>query len=263
MRLSAASPSVNLHPWSADLEKNFVSNPDNIRDLGAKVGSVEEARATLRALSNYPIGAPVPPASAPLQDRWGRPLTAAGTIKTPNSRSWTAEEEKQLKEVVGECVAEGLSGEPLWRAAHPRLLARGVNRAMGGMKMRWCRGLREETQIDERRKKNSNKMISALQGPKGSRNSDTHGKGKSGAWADQNFASTADRNSTFDTTAGPSTAPLRSSGRASNRTSTTYVDMTDADEEFELDEEDETSDDEVPKPARGVHIGARPRARSF
>lgn len=162
-----ASPSVNLNPWSADLEKAFTDNLDNMRDMG--VENLEQARATLRSLSRTSSGRPQSPPgrnATTLQDQWGRTVTPAGTLKTPNSRSWSVEEEQHLIEVVNECVALGLSGEPMWRVAHPKLVARGVNRPMGGMKMRWCRGLRDETKIDERRKKNDTKMLTALQGPR-------------------------------------------------------------------------------------------------
>jgi hypothetical protein len=174
-----ASPSVSLHPWSADLEKAFANNPDNLKDLD--LGSLEQAQAALRNLAEAPLGRPKSPprdGTGTQQDRWGRTVTSAGTLKTPNSRSWTEAEEKHLKEVVEECVAQGLSGEPLWRAAHPKLVKRGVNRPMGGMKMRWCRGLREETKIDERRKKNDRKMVTALQGPKSAKDEDTPKKGR-------------------------------------------------------------------------------------
>lgn len=226
------SPSVNLNPWSADLAKAFVEDPDNIQDFG--LGSLEEARATLLALSKVPIGrAKSPPDDGAIasEGRWGRPLTAAGTLKTPNSRSWTDEEEQHLKEVIEECVAEGLAGEPLWKAAHPKLVARGVNRPVGGMKMRWCRGLRQQTKIDERRKKNENKLITALQGPKVNKDPGApkkgrfKGKGMHGHDASAT-ASSPIRKSTGDIT--PSdlrTAPLRKMPMFSSFNSAFDVDM--------------------------------------
>ena len=51
----------------------------------------------------------------------------------------------------------------MWEAAHPKLKALGVIRAVGGMKMRWCRGLRKSSRIDERRRKNENNLLTALQ----------------------------------------------------------------------------------------------------
>ena len=160
------SPSIKLNPWSADLEKAFAAGSENVKDLD--LGSLQQAQARLRAMAKIPLRQPQPPpiVDGEEDDDYSPVYTAAGTLRTPNARSWSDVEEQHLKEVVEECVDAGLSGEPLWRAAHPKLLARGVNRPMGGMKMRWCRGLREETQIDERRKKNEKKMITALQAPK-------------------------------------------------------------------------------------------------
>lgn len=256
--MPTASPSVKLYPWSADLEKAFTQNPDNIKDFG--LGSLDQARATLLALSEAPVGPPNLPLTAPLQDRFGRPITPAGTLKTPNARSWTAEEEQHLKEVVEECVSEGLSGEPLWRAAHPRLVARGVNRALGGMKMRWCRGLREETQIDERRKKNNNKMLTALQGPKSTRNPDAQdkdkGKGKE-VQADKDFDSSPARKAASNTTSsGAASATVRPLRLVNSSPFNTDFDMPDAGEDTE---DEEASNDGL---SEGVLNGTRRRARS-
>lgn len=257
------SPSVNLNLWSADLAKAFVEDPDNIRDFG--LGSLEEARATLLALSKVPLGrAKSPPGrnAIPTEDVWGRPPTAAGTLKTPNSRSWTDEEEQHLKQVVEECVAEGLAGEPLWKAAHPKLTARGVNRPVGGMKMRWCRGLRQQTKIDERRKKNQNKLITALQGPKVNKDPDAPKKGRfKGKGMHEHdasvIASSPIRKSTGDIT--PSdlrTAPLRKMPLFSSINSNFDVDMRDMREDSP---DSLTSDD---SDMSNVGHDSRRRARS-
>ena len=227
------SPSVNLNLWSADLAKAFAKDSDNIRDFG--LGSLEEARASLLALSKVPIGrANSPPGRGnSRQDVWGHSLTAAGTLKTPNSRSWTDKEEQHLKEVIEECVAEGLAGEPLWRAAHPKLLARGVDRPVGGMKMRWCRGLRQQTKIDERRKKNENKLITALQGPKVNKDPKAPKKGRSKGKGmhGTNISATASspiRTSTEEVTPfSLRTAPLRKMPLFSSFDSDFDVDMRD------------------------------------
>ena len=115
-------------------------------------------------------------------------LTAAGTLKTPNSRSWTDEEERHLKEVVEECVAEGLAGEPLWKAAHPKLLARGVNRPSGRHEdalVPWSSSSRPRSMSVVRRIEN--KLITALQGPKVNKDPGApkkgRFKGKGHAWA--------------------------------------------------------------------------------
>ena len=252
-----------MNLWSADLAKVFKEDPDNINDFG--LGSLEEARATLLALSKVPLGrAKSPPGGGafPSEDVWGRPLTAAGTLKTPNSRSWTDAEERHLKEVVEECVAEGLAGEPLWKAAHPKLLARGVNRPVGGMKMRWCRGLRQQTKIDERRKKNENKLITALQGPKVNKDPDAPKKGRfkgRGMHGHDAFATASSpiRKSTGDIT--PSdirTAPLRKMPLFSSFNSDFDVDM----EHLREDSPDSVASDDSSMVDMGPDM--RRRARS-
>jgi PHD-finger len=166
----APSPSIKLKPWSADMIQSFVENSDNIRDYD--LTTLATAKAALRARAAEPIG-------QPRKQRGGSNIdtTYSSMYKSPNCRSWTAEEEQHLTEVVKECSDAGLAGEALWAAAHPKLVARGVNRPMGGMKMRWCRGLRDQTKIDERRKKNK-KLLTAVQKPKVDREPGAPKKGR-------------------------------------------------------------------------------------
>ena len=252
VEIPESSPSTNMNLWSADQLKEFVENPDNLRDFD--VESLERSRAALIRLSQVPVGRPNAPAAG--HDEWGRPISTAGTIKTPNSRSWTAEEEQHLKEVVKECVKEGLSGEPLWRAAHPRLVARGVTRAMGGLKMRWCRGLREETKIDERRKKNNRKMITALQGPKTNKDNASFKGKRLHLSTTSATASSPIRYSNGTVSPGTRTAPIRDAP---------YFDSMNFDDETGMRNEREDSVDSVGSEdsiLQDAARGIRRRARS-
>ena len=157
--LSPPSATVEDKPWSAGLVSSFTQNADNVADYDLQ--NIDSAKNAVRNQAAKPLGPPIRRASEVN-------TYSSTSYKSPNCRSWTAEEEQHLKEVVKECTDAGLSGEALWHAAHPRLLARGVNRPIGGMKMRWCRGLRDETKIDERRKKN-NVLLTAVQKNKSER----------------------------------------------------------------------------------------------
>ncbi|RMD40207.1 hypothetical protein DV735_g4924, partial [Chaetothyriales sp. CBS 134920] len=157
------SPSVDTNPWSAGIVTSFANRPEAEKDYD--LTSLASAKAALQARHAQPLGKPVARPSRPGEEGYEY---SAASYKSPNRLSWTAAEEQHLKDVVKECADAGLSGEALWVAAHPKLVARGVNRPIGGMKMRWCRGLRDQTKIDERRKPN-NKLLTALQKPKSGR----------------------------------------------------------------------------------------------
>ncbi|RMZ88521.1 hypothetical protein DV736_g4248, partial [Chaetothyriales sp. CBS 134916] len=154
------SPSVEVNPWSAGIVSSFPKASDSVRDYD--LTSLASAKAALQARHAQPLGKPVARPSRPGEEGYEY---SKASYKSPNRLSWTAVEEQHLKNVVKECADAGLSGEALWTAAHPKLVARGVNRPVGGMKMRWCRGLRDQTKIDERRKPN-NKLLTAIQKPK-------------------------------------------------------------------------------------------------
>jgi hypothetical protein len=88
-------------------------------------------------------------------------------LAEPNGKKgkggWTAKEKAHLVQCVIASNNAGLSGEPLWTDVYPKMLARGVNRPLGGMRMAWLRELREQVNIDERRRKNASKMKTAVQ----------------------------------------------------------------------------------------------------
>ena len=165
LTMEAPSPSARSNSFTADYVGAFLQNPANVADYG--LSNLDEAKTGLRAQAKKTLG----------PGRKGR-LTAAGTIYTPNVRSWSAEEEEILVDLVTECLAEGLTGQPLWDTVEPRLLARGVNRAIGGAKMRWCRKLRVRTGMDERRKPDDMKLQTALQVSRTDRDPDAPKKGR-------------------------------------------------------------------------------------
>ena len=163
--MEAPSPSIHANSITSDYVGSLLANPAIIEDYG--LSNLDEAKTGLRAQAKRTLG-PI---------RKGK-LTAAGTIYTPNIRSWSPDEEEILIDVVTECMAEGFRGQPLWDTVEPRLLARGVNRAIGGAKMRWCRKLRVSTGMDERRKPDDLKLQTALQVPRTERNPDAPKKGR-------------------------------------------------------------------------------------
>lgn len=166
--MSTPSP-VNLKPWTADLDKSFVNDPDNQKDFD--LTTLERAKESLRtrpvrsATRSRSRSNPTGNLNAHSgqANSWPHARPATGTLGKGN---WSKAEEDALSAVVKECVDAGLAGEPMWAAAHPRFLAMGFHRPIGGMKMRWCRGLRLKTKIDERRRKNEAKLLTALQASK-------------------------------------------------------------------------------------------------
>jgi hypothetical protein len=82
---------------------------------------------------------------------------------------WAAEEKTHLIPCVIASNNAGLSGESVWTDVYPKMLVQGVHRPLGGMRVAWLRELREQANIDERRRKNASKMKSAVQKGKGER----------------------------------------------------------------------------------------------
>ena len=163
--MEAPSPSIHANSFTADYVGSLLASPAMIEDYG--LSNLDEVKIGLRAQAKRTLG----------PSRKGR-LTAAGTIYTPNIRSWSMDEEEVLVDVVTECMDEGFRGQPLWDAVEPRLLARGINRAIGGAKMRWCRKLRVRTGMDERRKPDDLKLQTALQVPRTDRDPNAPKKGR-------------------------------------------------------------------------------------
>ena len=153
-------PTPTVKPWTADLDKSLTGDPDNIHDLN--IETLDSAKKTLRQRAAQKLGKPEAPA----------PSVRNGTVVTmPNKNSWSSAEDAHLIAAMTEASAEGLSGNPLWDAVMVKLADRGIHRKLGGARNRWMRGLRQETMIDERRKKNPNKLTTAVQAPKAERDS--------------------------------------------------------------------------------------------
>jgi hypothetical protein len=171
--MSLPSPATVVNPWSADLDKSFMANPQNMIDMD--IDTLEGAKESLRARAAQPLGSP----------QRVSPRVVNGTVvKQPNKNSWTKEEDDKLVEIVKEVDAMGLVGTPLWDEVSIRMKAAGMSRVVGGARNRWMRGLREATQIDERRKKNALKLTTATQRDKGVNNIDTEMRGVKRAYDD-------------------------------------------------------------------------------
>lgn len=76
--------------------------------------------------------------------------------------AWKKEEDDVLIEVIRELTNGGLFGEKVWRKAGPIFRKRCSTRPINGIKMRWCRVLRAQSGIDERRRK-SDKLLTSVQ----------------------------------------------------------------------------------------------------
>lgn len=156
-----------VEPSAGPFPEVVLQHPGSFQDLS--VHTVDAAKASLRALAARPPGQAAPlPAPIPAPFR----VPVMGTVvTTPNKNSWTDEEDGILIECMTELIeARNLSGNPVWEGLEPLLKVRLSHRCIGGARNRWMRGLREETNLDERRKKNATKMTTAVQVPKSQRN---------------------------------------------------------------------------------------------
>jgi hypothetical protein len=173
--MNMPSPATVVNPWSADLDKSFMANPQNMIDMD--IDTFEGAKQSLRARAAQPLGSP----------QRVSPRVVNGTVvKQPNKNSWTKEEDDKLVEIVTEVAAMGLAGTPLWDEVSIRMKAAGMSRVVGGARNRWMRGLREATQIDERRKKNALKLTTATQRDKDINKADSDVRGIKRAYDDDN-----------------------------------------------------------------------------
>ena len=150
-----------IKPWTADALKQ---NPQTLRELG--LSTLEEAKSTLLTRSTKKLGNPITDSnnSTPSGRRLPAPALLNGTVvRQPNKNSWSTEEDLLLVEVVRKLYNKGLAGQPLWDQVEIELRELGCKRVMGAARNRWMRGLREEYQLDERRKKNAGKLTTAIQ----------------------------------------------------------------------------------------------------
>ena len=147
MTISKPSP-FDLKPWTSDLTKSFTK--DNSLSKDFNVTSLSDAKQAVlsRPALNLPASAFKSPPPKPT-------LTSPPkSVSNSHGKSWTIAEEQALVEVMNVVVNHRrLLGEEAWAAAEKLMHARGIHRKVGGMRMVWCRGLREQAKIDERRRR--------------------------------------------------------------------------------------------------------------
>jgi hypothetical protein len=151
--------------WTAEVDGAVVEDPEVAESYSLL--SVASARATLlhgaiSAATNPTTNASFKTSST-YDGEFEIPHPSAEPGGKKNKGSWTAQEKAHLIQCVIASNKAGLSGEPLWSDVYPKMLARGINRPLGGMRMTWLRELREQVNIDERRRKNASKMKTAVQ----------------------------------------------------------------------------------------------------
>jgi hypothetical protein len=160
--MSTPSPSTPK-PWTAELDKAFTEDPEVADTYSLR--SMASAKAALR-LHGTNAATHISTTNAATADDDGD-FEMSDVVSEPsgkrNKGSWTAEEKSHLVDCVTTSYNAGLRGEVLWSDVYPNMLARGVNRPLGGMRMTWLRELRQQVNIDERRRQNASKMRTAVQ----------------------------------------------------------------------------------------------------
>jgi hypothetical protein len=153
LHMSTPSPGTPK-PWTAELDEAFAEDPEVAETYSLR--SMASAKAALR------LGA----TNAATTDDDGD-FEMSDIVSEPsgnrNKGSWVTEEKSHLVDCVTASYNAGLRGEVLWSDVYPNMLARGVNRPLGGMRMTWLRELRQQVNIDERRRQNASKMRTAVQ----------------------------------------------------------------------------------------------------
>jgi hypothetical protein len=155
--------------WTAELDKAFAEDPE-VAETYSLCSMVSAKAAVLRGATNVTPNTRTNAArNAATTDDDGDDddFGMSDVVSEPggkrNKGSWTEEEKAHLVECVKVANAAGLSGEALWNHVYPNMLARRVHRPLGGMRMTWLRELRQKENVDERRRKNANKMRTAVQ----------------------------------------------------------------------------------------------------
>lgn len=161
LEMSLPSPGTPK-PWTTELDKTFAEDPEVAETYG--LDSLASAKVALRRRGTITKTNAATKTATTKNDRDFEMLQAASKpIHKRNKGSWTREEKDHLIACVTASQQANLRGEDLWDDVYPNMLARGVNRPVGGMKNTWLRGLREQTGIDERRRQNADKMTTAVQ----------------------------------------------------------------------------------------------------
>jgi hypothetical protein len=161
LEMSSPSPGTPK-PWTAELDKAFVDDPEVAKTYG--LASLASAKVALRrgeiiATTNVVTK----PATTEDGSDFEMSQAASKGVDRKKKGSWTWKEKDHLIACVTASQRANLRGEDLWDDVYPNMLARGVKRPIGGMKNTWLRGLREQTGVDERRKRNADKMTTAVQ----------------------------------------------------------------------------------------------------
>ena len=151
------------------MDKTFADDPEVIETYSLRSATSAKTALRLRAASsaiNVAVSATTTTATTDDDGDLEMSDAASEPIAKRNKGSWTQDEKDHLIACVKVSKAAGLCGELLWNDVYPKMVARGVDRPLGGMKNTWLRGLREQTGIDERRRENSSNMTTAVQKPK-------------------------------------------------------------------------------------------------
>ena len=151
------------------MDKTFADDPEVIETYSLRSATSAKAALRFRAAgspSNAAGTATITTAATDDDGDLRMSDAASEPIAKRNKGSWTQDEKDHLIACVKASKAAGLCGELLWNDVYPSMVARGIDRPLGGMKNTWLRGLREQTGIDERRRENSSHMTTAVQKPK-------------------------------------------------------------------------------------------------
>jgi hypothetical protein len=160
--LEMTSPSPGTpKPWTTELDETFV-DPEVVETYG--LVSLASAKVALRRReTNATTNIGTKPTTTKDGNDFEMSRAASKCIDKRNKDSWTWEEKDHLIACVTASQRANLRGEDLWDDVYSNMLARGVKRPIGGMKNTWLRGFREQTSVDERRKRNADKMTTAVQ----------------------------------------------------------------------------------------------------
>lgn len=157
-RLETSTPSPGTpKPWTAELDKAFAEGLEVAETYGLR--SVAFAKAALLTANTATTNTATTSNDGDLE------MSDAASEPTAKKSkgSWTKEEKDHLIECVTASHQAGHRGEDLWNEVYPNVVARGVNRPLGGMRMIWLRELRQQIGLDERRRQNASKMRTAVQ----------------------------------------------------------------------------------------------------
>jgi hypothetical protein len=173
LELSTPSPG-SPGPWTAELDKTFAEDPEvaetyNLRSMGSAKAALLFGATTVVPTASPTVATTAATnavSNAAATDDGGNldmSDTASEASGKRNKGSWTEKEKAYLVDCVTASHQAGHRGEALWSHVYPNMVALGVNRPLGGMRNIWLRELREQANLDERRRQNASKMRTAIQ----------------------------------------------------------------------------------------------------